>query len=343
MRSLRRVWMQVELLFEPPIIIHLASLPTLEEMCMDSHWSDADTRVSQSTSLFSSLRKLHLTGIGTTSDPPTYFLSSINPASLKSLMLLWLESAEDERVGGMYLRSLLSILFTNGALQLQNIRAAYRGDERSLTNLLIGGGIKPYLRSLPDGATYLRSLCDLTSLHRIELEIDVVFQLSDDFLVQLASSLPHLQCLSLVPRILYPFHLAEEAELPTFQGLLALVKHCPYLSVVRLAVRTTFPMETGDTNAEPPQPLLSSPSMRVLELFTTPVSDGVDPNMVAFIMFTFSNLERFRVVLPAPRDESYTAEKRDHACARWSSVMEDIFAAQVAGGKDVDRAKWYVR
>ncbi|RPD61537.1 hypothetical protein L227DRAFT_52873 [Lentinus tigrinus ALCF2SS1-6] len=336
MHSLRTVWMQDELLSEPPIMSHLASLSTLEELCMDSHYSAPDTRVPQITKRFSSLRKLHLTGLGSVDDGT--FLSFINPASLQSLTFVWIHLYSDEDIGGMHLRRLLSILSTIRALQLQSIRAAYRGDERSLTNLLIEDrGIKRYLRSLPQGAAYLRSLCDLTSLQRIELEIDVVIQLSDDFLVQLASSLPHLQCLSLVPGILYPFDLAEETELPTFQGLLALVEHCPHLSVVKLAVRTTFPTETGDTNAEP-SPLLSSHTMRVLDLFATPVGDGDDHNMIsAFIMFTFPNLERFRVVLPAAEDESYTAEERDHACARWSSVMEDILAAEVAGGKDVDR------
>ncbi|TFK82298.1 hypothetical protein K466DRAFT_440469, partial [Polyporus arcularius HHB13444] len=177
---------------------------------------------------------------------------------------------------------------------------------------------------LEKGGKYLRSLCDITSLRTIKLEIDVVFQLSDDFLIQLASSLPHLEHLSTIPGVLYAFKLVEKTALPTFSGLLALVENCPRLSILRLAVRTVFPkaQEDGDT-ATGSHPVLLTSSMRIFDLFTTPVSEGVEASTVsAFLKSTFPNLERFRVALQASHEPDFSAEERENACAQWSRIVE---------------------
>ena len=336
MRSLRKVWMEDELLSEPPIMAHLASLPTLEELCMDSHYSHPDVKAPQTSMPFSSLRTLYLTGLCSPYDPPGEFLSSIEPRSLESLTFMWIHSYSDERTGMNYLRNFLSILSTTGALQLQNLKATYCRDEKDLEQFLIEYGMPPgALRCVADVAKDLRPLCNLTSLRNIELEIDVVLQLRDDFLTQLATCLPHLERLSLMPGIVYAFRIAnlDEAELPTFTGVLALVEHCPHLTVLKLAVRSAIPSEGDDHTA-----LLSAFSMQALDLLATPIDESIELNTIsAFLVFTFPNLERLRIALPVADDEDFSMEKRENACARWSSVIEDVLAAQGAGGKETTR------
>ncbi len=332
MHSLRNVWIQDELLAEHPAMSHLASLPTLEELCMDSHYAYPDVNVPPTTMRFSSLRRLFLTGLGA-AHISSHFLSSINTASLQSLTLRMIHIYENEREGARSIHQFLSILSTTGALRLQHMKAAFLGDELSLKDLLIDHGFGPargrYLRSIADGSEYLHLLCQFPSLRTIEFEIEAVIQVSDAFLVKLASSLPQLEHLSLVPRPCFPFKIAQGSdELPTFSGLLAVAERCPHLSTLRLAVRAALPRENRDTNVGPPPVVPSSnDSTRILDLFTTPVNDRVEASAVsAFLHSTFPNLERFRVALRvADNQDSPEEEKaRNNACEQWSRIVEEI-------------------
>ncbi len=346
MHSLKILWLEDALLAEYPIMSHLASLSTLEELWMDSHHAHPDMTIPQTTRRFSSLRRLYLTGL-IYGPPPVEFLSYIDPASLQSLTLKWIHyNYEDERTGPRTLRRFFSVLATTKPRRLEHVTAAFRfrgSDELDLERRFLDSGSqgRGYLRCLKKGGKYLRSLCDITSLRTIKLEIDVVFQLSDDFLIQLASSLPHLEHLSTIPDVFYAFMPVKESALPTFSGLLALVANCPRLSTLRLAVRTAFPKareDVGDATTGPRPVLLSSNSMRSFDLFTTPVSDGVEASTVsAFLKSTFPTLERFRVALRAPRDPDFSAEERENACAQWSGIVEEMLEAQWDKGMNIDR------
>ncbi|RDX42854.1 hypothetical protein OH76DRAFT_1361999 [Lentinus brumalis] len=216
------------------------------------------------------------------------------------------------------------------------MKAAFLGDELSLKDLLIDHGFGPargrYLRSIADGSEYLHLLCQFPSLRTIELEIEAVIQVSDAFLVKLASSLPQLEHLSLVPRPCFPFKIAQGSELPTFSGLLALAECCPHLSTLRLAVRAALPREipreNRDTIVGPPPVMPSSnKSTRILDLFTTPVNDRVEASAVsAFLHSTFPNLERFRVALRVTDNQDSPEEDkaRKNACEQWSRIVEEM-------------------
>lgn len=98
---------------------------------------------------------------------------------------------------------------------------------------ILDGFITEGVHVLGGGHECLEPLLQSSSLRTIRIELDLVILLKNTFLRSLATSLPHLETLSVEAHITTVLALntevAENAEVATLDGLLPLVERCPKL------------------------------------------------------------------------------------------------------------------
>ena len=188
-------------------------------------------------------------------------------------------------------------------------------------------------------AQFLKPCLNMSQLQTLEISIDLIFQVDNAFVLELAQNLPHLESLSLVPPLKSDFSFgwsdaadvryggspADPPALPTLDGLLPLFEYCIELASLKIAVESTFSISCSEASIVP------SPRLRTLELWTTELAPVVgDDSFVDYFAKTFPCLDEFCIALPSkpfifvkPRLPIPLPQVR----ARWQSVLDGVSSA----------------
>ncbi|KAH9903493.1 hypothetical protein C8Q73DRAFT_662240 [Cubamyces lactineus] len=178
----------------------------------------------------------------------------------------------------------------------------------------------------------------MSQLRTLEVSIDIIFQVDNAFVLELAQNLPHLESLSLVPPLKsdFLFDWIDAANvryggpngpppLPTLDGLLPLFEYCSELVSLKIAVESTFSISSSKVFMVTSPP----PRLRTLELWTTELApEAEDAAFVYYFAKTLPCLDEFCVVLsstpflfgmePRPR----IPLPQTHA--RWQAVLDGV-------------------
>ncbi|OJT06592.1 hypothetical protein TRAPUB_2553 [Trametes pubescens] len=266
-----------------------------------------------------------------------YFLAHIDPESLEAVNIHWEYLYSDAGSSGAVLQQLFAAL--SSLPKVKHVSVALDAEMEKMIHIVDGGPDNPQsqrLKGLADSSFELGTVLSLTTLRTLEIGIDVVFQVDEEFLLALAEKMPHLESLRLTPLLRAPFSFEYSAQddsndmldIPNLDGLLAFVERCTKLTTLRLAVCASLSGGSPprlDGNVTP-----SSCGVRTLELWTTALEPGLpDEVFVAFFVDAFPSLEEFCVVLPTSHPERDATLPRNEARARWERVAGDVSASLV--------------
>ncbi len=335
MDNLRTLWVRAELL-DQPTFVHLGSLSTLSGFALEAGWSNIayPPRAETGSRAFAALREVSVSIAHT--DAP-YFLAHIDPESLEAVNIHWEYLYSDAGSSGAVLQQLFAAL--SSLPKVKHVSVALDAEMEKMIHIVDGGPDNPQsqrLKGLADSSFELGTVLSLTTLRTLEIGIDVVFQVDEEFLLALAEKMPHLESLRLTPLLRAPFSFEYSAQddsndmldIPNLDGLLAFVERCTKLTTLRLAVCASLSGGSPprlDGNVTP-----SSCGVRTLELWTTALEPGLpDEVFVAFFVDAFPSLEEFCVVLPTSHPERDATLPRNEARARWERVAGDVSATLV--------------
>ncbi|KAI0357001.1 hypothetical protein OH77DRAFT_188516 [Trametes cingulata] len=343
MHSLQTVWMKA-MLWTSETLTHLGSLPTLTTFALESGWDIGYPPRSQlERKAFSALTQLF---VANTEGGAAMFLAHIDPVSLEALTIMWEDLYTDADSSGYFLLGCLSevsyfkqlqhlTVFMDESMMEESTEQGIAWNDPSLPPR----GWFDTLKGLARCHEYLQPLLSMRSLRTLEIGIDIVIQLDDVFLPELARSLPHLEQLSLVPRPRRNFWFHEPSSmlphssdnhgrvqpkcLPTLDGIVSLLGHCERLEQLKLAVATTF------SDGNEPHPTPSPSRVRVMELWATPLDENIpDDIFVDLFVDTFPALEDLRIRLPmhsVSNNMAFAETTRGPlACQRWDVVVGRI-------------------
>ncbi|KAI0372462.1 hypothetical protein BV20DRAFT_964055 [Pilatotrama ljubarskyi] len=337
MHSLQTVWIKGQM-WDQATLSYLSSLPSLTALALENGWSSVSfpPRAECSHRAFPSLKQL-LVSIAHSGAP--VFLSHINPIALEAVTVYWEYLYSYADASGIVIQQCLEECAR--FQQLQHFTVVLdREMEKRIGDTSLPPGHQHKLQGFARSDEYLESVFALTSLRTLEITIDVVFQLNNRFLRELAQNLPHLETLSLTPSSQTEFffdevsslgdydddHAEDVADLPDYipslDGLLPLIESCHRLRELKLAVRSTFSCAPAGVKVG----RLSG--LRVMELWATPLDPGVaDSAFIDFFMLAFPALEELHVALPTasvPTNGLYEEVSRDAAHSRWGALLGDL-------------------
>ncbi|KAH9847444.1 hypothetical protein C2E23DRAFT_499256 [Lenzites betulinus] len=352
MCNLRTLWVRAALL-DQPTFAHLGSLSTLTGLALEAGWSNIayPDRTETGSRAFAALRELSVSIAH--SDAP-HFLAHIDPESLEAVNIHWEYLYSDASSSGAVLQQLFAALSQLPKISLKHVSVALDAEMEQMVHIADGGPDDSHshrLKGLADCSFDLEPVLSLTALRTLEIGIDVVFQVDDEFLMALAENMPHLESLRLTPLLRGPFSFdclepvpdelnSDILGIPNLDGLFAFSKRCLKLTTLRLAVRASL---SGDSRSRLELDAIpSSCGVRTLELWTTALDPEVsDETFVSFLVGAFPSLEELCAVLPISHPE-HEMIPRTEARARWERVANDVSAHERSAARVRSHVLWEI-
>ncbi|KAI0356981.1 hypothetical protein OH77DRAFT_187381 [Trametes cingulata] len=337
MHDLQSIWIKGQM-WDQVTLSYLGSLPSLTALALENGWSHVSylPRAECVGRPFASLQHLlvsiaHSEGLSV--------LAHIDPIALETVTIYWEYLFAYTDASGIVIQQYLEECAHFG--QLKHFAAVLDpAMEKRIGDKSLPPGHQHRLRGFARSNEYLRPVLALTSLITLEIVIDVVFQLNNRFLRELAQKLPHLECLILTPSSRTEYFIDEVPSildddddydednpelpdyLPTLDGLLLLVKGCPKLATLKLAVRSAFSPDVRDLKVR------QKGGPHTMELWATPLDPEIPDRVFAeFFARAFPALRDFQVALPSysgPASAVYEKMTPDAARSRWSTFLEDL-------------------
>ncbi|OSD00459.1 hypothetical protein PYCCODRAFT_1426500 [Trametes coccinea BRFM310] len=279
---------------------HLSQLPTLTTLALEDGWNGGmvyQPRAEMTHRAFPALKHL-LVSIAHADAPE--FLEYIDPSSLDAVTIYWEYLHGAASSSGEVLVGIFTSLRT--LRQPRHVRVVLDESVEQMICNPRSSVSSPELQYLYDSGNYLAPALSMTSLCDLEIGIDVIFQVDNEWLSTLATSLPNLESLSLVPLAKVDFSLRRfapaESELepdviddlyerwglrrvlPTLDGLLALVEGCTRLARLKIAVESTISATTLSADGTWSK---AKGRLRHMELWAT----GLDPGLADCVFAKF--------------------------------------------------------
>ncbi|KAH9885280.1 hypothetical protein C8Q73DRAFT_718273 [Cubamyces lactineus] len=355
MHNLHTVWIKAAFL-DSDTLLYLSTLPSLTTFAIENGWTwvGYPDRAKSPVKAFASLKHL-LVSIAHAQCPT--FLAYIAPDLLESITIHWEYLYGDADGSGSVLKSCLEELARIPAPRHVAVIL-----DQSMENTLVErregeSDTTAKLRGLEGSKFYLQHIVQMSHLVTLEIGIDVVFQLDNNFLLRIAQRCPLIETLAVVPLLKtkywmdwgdvadvdgeeededeededddddYDYYDRSGPPLPTLDGLFEFAERCVRLRTLKIAVEGTLPTPwVGDSTR-------GKNGVCTLELWASALDGKISNDVyIKFFDRAFPSLDDIRVLVPMNPTRGVgdldDVDSSD-AASRWNTVLFDMHRRRV--------------